>query len=134
MSVPKLVDDRDRTGYISPPYDGAQYVMDNEDYFAGDGTYLFSEKDGKRSKKGGKDAPEVQTGTVVKGSQSGKTDGKRVDLVAWLKGEKKYGYFAARDAAAQAFPDMGVSQSTKKPELVAGLVQRGVVTFDEVKI
>lgn len=127
-SLPKLDRNSPTLGTINPPYNGAQFVM-GDHYFAGNGTYLFSQEggDGKRysvkadAEKPAKPEPD-QT--------PAETDGEpETNIVAWAKGEQKAEWFKIKKAAKALDPNLDISNAGMlKSSLVAlGYVDAGAV-------
>lgn len=126
-SLPKLNKSDPSLGTINPPYNGAQFVM-GDHYFAGNGTYLFSQEggDGKRySVKADAEKPAAAV-PVVKPAD---TDGDDTNVVAWAKGEQKAEWFKIKKAAKALDPNLDISNAGMlKSSLVAlGYVDAGAV-------
>lgn len=111
-------------GTISPPYDGAGLVQ-GVHYFAANGEYLFSQKEGgdrwtEGGKKAGASAP---ASSSVPATQNGE-----LDLAAWARGEVKAPFFTVKKIVAKTHSDIDV---TNTATIKAGLVSAGVVSAEE---
>ena len=118
--IPKLDIYKPSIGSIQPEYNGAQW-QDGDHFFAGNGTYLFSERGGKRYTVGAaKAAPSAPatapqqpqpapTGTNTASPNPGDdTTGNsddEVDFELWALGTKKYAWFKVKAAADAQFGD-----------------------------
>lgn len=114
-------------GTISPHYDGAGLVQ-GDHYFAPNGDYLFSQKDGgERWTEGGK----KRAGAPAPASSPAQKEGETTDLAAWARGEVKIPFFTVKKLASEAHPDIDV---TNTASIKAGLVSAGVVSAEEAGI
>ncbi len=130
---PKLDRNKPSIGHIQPEYDGAQY-QDGEHFFAGNGTYLFSQRgNGKRYTIGAEKSAPVASQTQQpspSGQQQAPDPSKddsanAVDFTLWASGEQKYEWFKVKAAAAALYGD-DVDTSGKQA-LIQSLKQLGVL-------
>lgn len=135
--IPKLDVHKPSIGSIQPEYNGAQW-QDGEHFFAGNGTYLFSERGGKRYTVGAAKAapsapapaPQTATTTAQTGNEtdppnpSNDTTGE-VDFELWALGTKKYEWFKVKAAAAAQFGD--TVDTSGKAALIASLKEIGAL-------
>ena len=129
--TPKLDRNKPSIGHILPEYDGAQY-QDGEHFFAGNGTYLFSQRaNGKRYTAGAaKSAPSVEPSSpdpepTQQPIPDPDADVDVVDFVKWASGETKYEWFKVKAAAAAKYGD--TVDTSGKAALLSSLQQIGAL-------
>lgn len=136
MAQPKL--DKATAGYVSPPHNGAIYVQ-GDDYFAGNGDFLFSQKPGGAIvyPKAAKAAPATAPATTPSAPDPDAGDlgepsevEEVVDVIAWAKGEQKAEWFKIKKAAKELNPQIDISNAAM---LKASLVKLGLVDKADVK-
>jgi len=160
MATPRLNKEDPSCGLIHPPYNGAIYTQGGH-YFSGSGEFLFSDggEPAGGSSVAGAPAPvrapalpggaagddpnrvvsplkpvEAETAETSETSTDDKSDPVKpsdVDLMAWVKGEKKWPFYAVKKRAIAEYPDI---ITTNSQTIAAGLVTAGFVAAKDVKV